>query len=98
MEYKRRVSLTNKLGLHVRPATLLAQRANSFSSEVSLEMNGKRVNAKSCIEILTLAAPPGTDLYVIATGEDAKKAVEELSALFETNFGEEKILDANNKK
>lgn len=90
MELRREVSVRNRLGLHVRPATLLAQKANSFKSDIFIEKDGLRVNAKSCIEILTVAATEGTKMYLVCRGADAKEAMSQLSKMFESAFGERK--------
>ncbi|MBI4243147.1 MAG: HPr family phosphocarrier protein [Planctomycetes bacterium] len=90
MELRKTLVLKNRMGLHVRPATLLAQKANFFKSNIFLERNGLRANVKSCIELLTLAAPPDTEFVLIANGEDAEQAIEALGKLFFDGFGEPK--------
>ena len=86
---ERRVTILNTLGLHVRPAQKFMETAVKFSSEVSVIMDGKRVNAKYHIDLLTLAAEPGTELTIRADGEDSAQAVESLARLVEDRFGEE---------
>lgn len=87
-EYERQAIIRNSLGMHVRPATKLAEKARQFSSEVSLIKDGTVVNAKSCIELLTLAAVEGTALTIRARGEDAREAVEAVHRLIDSGFGE----------
>lgn len=86
---ERKITLSNKLGLHVRPAALLAQKASSFSSEVRLVKNGQEVNAKSIMGVMGLAAEYGSSLIIKAWGEDEAQAVEGLVQLFESKFGED---------
>jgi len=81
--------LKNKLGLHARPCTMIVSLARNFGSEIYIEKldeNGKpvmKVNAKSLFALLTLTAPQGTRLRIIAEGPDAKDAVEALVKLIE---------------
>lgn len=76
-------SVTVKLrsGLHARPAALFVQQANKFSSDVFVEKQGKSVNAKSIMGIMSLAIGSGTDIIIRAEGTDAEKAVESLSEM-----------------
>jgi len=80
------VVLNDETGLHVRPASLFAKKAMEFVSSVHIEMNGRKVNAKSIMEILTLGAASGTRLTIIAQGEDAEKAIETLTGFVERGF------------
>ncbi len=80
------VILNDETGLHVRPASLFAKKAMGFDSSVHIEMNGRRVSAKSIMEILTLGAASGTELTIIAEGEDAEKAIETLTGFVERGF------------
>ncbi len=83
------VEVLNQLGLHARPATMVARTAMEFSSELTLERDGDSVNPRSLMGILMLAAGKGTRLTVRAIGEDAARAVAALVELFESKFGEE---------
>ncbi len=83
-EAERSVVLKNKYGLHARPATLIAQTAKPFSSEISLEKDGQVVDAKSIFGMLTLAAECGATLTLRARGEDANEAVAKLSSVIES--------------
>ena len=83
-----RIRITNRLGLHARPASRFAQLASQFQSQIWLERDGTSVDAKSILEVLTLACPQGTDLIVKAEGPDAISAVEALEQLVKKKFGE----------
>lgn len=83
------IEITNKLGLHARASAKLSHLANNFQSEVFLIYNGNKVNAKSLLGILTLAASVGTKITIEADGKDEEKAVEELVKLFAAKFDEE---------
>ncbi|WP_462326282.1 HPr family phosphocarrier protein [Desulfobaculum sp.] len=84
------VCVRNELGLHARPAARLAQEAQRFAAEITLTMDEQEVDAKSILDILTLAAPQGCDLVVRANGDDAAEALKTLTELFQTRFGEDK--------
>jgi phosphocarrier protein len=83
------VTVTNKLGIHARPAAALVQRVLTFQSDVFLLMNGNRVNAKSIMGLLTLAATKGTVITVQCKGPDAEAAFNAVKDLFESGFGEQ---------
>ncbi|MBC8078774.1 MAG: HPr family phosphocarrier protein [Gorillibacterium sp.] len=70
-----------KTGLHARPAALFVQEANKFSSEIFVEKDEKKVNAKSIMGIMSLAISTGTEIYISAEGADADQAVNALVAL-----------------
>lgn len=80
--------ISNKLGLHARASAKLTQVASSFESEVWLTRNGRRVNAKSIMGVMMLAAGKGASLSVEAVGEDAQAAIDAIRALFAGRFGE----------
>jgi phosphocarrier protein len=86
---KQDIEITNKLGLHARAAAKLSHLANTFSSQIFLIYNGDKVNAKSLLGILTLAASVGNSIMVIADGKDEKKAIEQIVDLFKNKFYEE---------
>lgn len=79
----------NSLGLHARPAMRLVQTVLPFKSEVYIAVNSHRVNAKSIMGLLTLAAAQGCRLVVTCTGPDAREALEAVRQLVESGFGEE---------
>lgn len=76
---RRPVIVKLKTGLHARPAALFVQEANRFSSEIFVEKDAKKVNAKSIMGIMSLAIGSGTEVYISAEGPDAEKAVEALA-------------------
>ena len=81
--------VTNKMGLHARPAAKLVQAANKFSScDVTFSKDGQDVNGKSIMGVLMLAAARGTSIDVRADGDDAQACVDAISALFERGFDE----------
>ncbi len=82
------VTVTNKLGLHARPSAKLTEAASQFTAEVWLTRNGKRINAKSILGVMMLAASCGSELLLEVDGEDEAAAVESLTALFAEGFGE----------
>lgn len=86
---ERTVTIRNKLGLHVRPASLFVERASKFKSDVYIIKDGERVNGKSIMGVLSLAAEQGSDLTIRAEGEDCEEAVKALSELVEEGFYEE---------
>ncbi|NOY81787.1 MAG: HPr family phosphocarrier protein [Kiritimatiellaeota bacterium] len=85
----RTFTLLNKLGLHARPASLLAQLAGKFRSEISVRRGDRVVDGKSILGLMTLGAGQGVSLTVEATGEDAAEALNALDRLFAERFHEE---------
>jgi phosphocarrier protein len=83
------VTIKNRAGIHARPAALLVQATKDFKCNVYLEKGGDRINAKSIMGIITLGAAYGTELKIIADGEDEEAAVESLVRLFDAKFEEE---------
>jgi len=75
-------------GLHARPADLLAREARKWQSRIELVAESQRVDGKSILDVLMLAAEAGTRLVVEATGPDAQQALEAIGHLFERNFNE----------
>jgi phosphocarrier protein len=82
------VVIPNRLGLHARPASRFAGLASEFDARILLIKNGKEVDGKSILEILTLASPKGSSLTIKAEGKDAEKAVNVLKTFVESGFGE----------
>ena len=82
------VEIINKLGLHARASAKLSQAASQFKSEVWLSKNGQRVNAKSIMGVMMLAASKGTTISVETSGEDEAQAMESLITLINNKFGE----------
>lgn len=87
MQAERTVTIANRHGLHVRPATKLAEMASKFKSAVTITKDGQTVSARSIIELLTLAAEFGTSLKVRAEGLDAVEAVDAVEKLVTSKFG-----------
>jgi phosphocarrier protein len=82
------ITITNKLGLHARASAKLTQLASKFKSEIFIARGARRVNAKSIMGVMMLAAGLGTTVTVDAEGADAERALEEIVALFADKFGE----------
>ena len=80
--------IQNQLGLHARPAALFVQMANQFKSEIEVQKGRTKVNGKSIMGIMTLAAGRGAQITIRVKGEDAAKAVQSLTKLIRGNFGE----------
>ena len=89
---KRVVRVENQLGLHARAAAKLVKLTARFKSDIKLSRlnNNQRIDAKSILGVLLLAAARGTELEVIVDGEDQEVAMEGIVALFEDRFGEKK--------
>ena len=85
---KQEVEIINKLGLHARASTKLTQTASQFSSEVWIDRNGRRVNAKSIMGVMMLAAGKGSIVTLEADGKDEQQAIEALVTLINDRFGE----------
>mgnify|MGYP001807304188 CR=1 FL=1 len=85
------VTISNRLGLHARPATALAELAGSFTAEIKLRRidTDHQVDAKSIMQLLMLAATRGTELEVTADGNDASEALAAIADLVSSHFGEE---------
>jgi len=85
---KQDLEIINKLGLHARASTKLTQTASKFTSEVWIEKSGRRVNAKSIMGVMMLAAAKGATVTLEANGEDEAQALDSLKALINDYFGE----------
>lgn len=85
---ERKIKITNKLGLHARPAALLVQTANKFTCDVEIRKGRQKVNGKSIMGIMTLAAESGSQIVIRTCGVDEAEAIDALEKLFATNFGE----------
>jgi phosphocarrier protein len=83
------VVIQNRAGIHARPSAMLVQTAKDFHSNIYLEKGNDRINGKSIMGILTLGAAFGTEIRVIAEGEDEQKALEAMINLFNRKFEEE---------
>jgi phosphocarrier protein HPr len=85
---QREITISNKLGLHARASAKLTKLAGSFSCEVWLSRNGRRVNAKSIMGVMMLAAGLGSTVSLETNGADEQAASDALVALFDDKFGE----------
>jgi phosphocarrier protein len=90
MTVKKTFTIKNELGLHARAAGRLVETANRFKSVIRLERDGRQVDGRSLLDILTLACPKGTRVVIRAEGEDAREAISAIERLIEDRFGEEK--------
>ncbi|MBA4742914.1 MAG: HPr family phosphocarrier protein [Azoarcus sp.] len=86
---RKEVEIINKLGLHARASAKLTQTASRFDSEVWMERDGRRVNAKSIMGVMMLAAAKGTTVVIDTEGADAGEAMQALEELIADRFGEE---------
>jgi phosphocarrier protein len=86
---ERIVTVVNRAGIHARPASLLVSVTKDFKSNVYFEQGANRINAKSILGIITLGAVYGSEIKVIAEGEDENEAVERLARVFASKFEEE---------
>lgn len=82
------IEIINKLGLHARASSKLVQLANSFKSNIFIERNGRKANAKSIMSLMMLAASKGSEISLICNGEDELEAQEKIIELFANRFGE----------
>jgi len=83
------LTITNALGLHARPAALFVRTASGFTCDLFVEREGIRVNGKSIMGIMMLAAEQGAEITIEADGSDAEACVNALSALVESGFSED---------
>lgn len=86
---QRDFTISNKLGLHARPSAQLTQVASRFASEVWIAKGGRRVNAKSIMGVMMLAAGCGSVVTVDAAGADEAEALDAVGALIASGFGED---------
>ena len=85
---KSSITISNKLGLHARASAKLTKLAGSYASDVFLSRNGRRVNAKSIMGVMMLAAGLGSEIEIEVDGPDEQAAMDALRALIEGKFGE----------
>ena len=89
LKVTKEVVVVNKLGIHARPAAMFVKIASRFTSDIFVEKDGERVNGKSIMGLMMLAAGPGCKILVEADGSDAPQAVTELEALLKRKFDED---------
>ncbi len=87
--YSETIIIQNKTGLHARPAATFVQTASKFKSNITIETETKKGNAKSMLSLLSIGAAKGTSVKISAEGEDEEQAVKALIALIQTKFGED---------
>jgi phosphocarrier protein len=85
---EKKVKIVNKAGMHTRPASAIVKIASKYKSDFYIVKNNFRINGKSIIGVMTLAAEQGSELTLELDGEDEVKASEELVKFFEDGFGE----------
>jgi phosphocarrier protein HPr len=85
---KTNVIIINRLGLHARASAKLTKLASSFACDVFMSRNGRRINAKSIMGVMMLAAGMGTEVEIETDGEDESKAMQALLGLIKERFGE----------
>ena len=83
------ITISNRAGIHARPAAFLVQTTKDFNCNIYFEKGQNRINAKSIMGVITLGASYGTEIKIIAEGEDEQTAVQTLVRLFESKFEEE---------
>ena len=86
---EKKYTITDEMGLHARPATVLVNTAGKFASEITLEYNGKTVNLKSIMGVMSLGVPHKAEITINAEGEDASEAIDALTkTLAEQNLAQ----------
>ena len=85
----RELVVTNKMGIHARPAAMFVKVASKFDADVFVEKDGERVNGKSIMGLMMLAAGPGSTLLIEIKGKDASQAFTEIEALIANKFDEQ---------
>ena len=83
------LTVVNKLGMHARPAAMFVKTANRFTCDIFVEKDGEKINGKSIMGLMMLAAGPGSKLMLHVCGTDAAQAIAELEALVNRKFDEE---------
>jgi len=89
LKITKEITVSNKLGIHARPAAMFVRTANKFECDVFVEKDGERVNGKSIMGLMMLAAGPGSRLVLYVEGDDANKALVELESLVKRKFDED---------
>ena len=88
MEHVKKVKVANRLGLHARAAAQIAKTAMDFDSDLYISLDGKEVDGKNLLSILSLGAGTGAEIVLRAVGEDSAELIEAVSKLFSLRFGE----------
>jgi phosphocarrier protein HPr len=85
---ERTFTITDDTGVHARPATLLVNKAGQYESEVELHYNGKTVNLKSIMGVMSLGVPKGAEIKVTAEGNDEEQALDGIGQVIKEHLGE----------
>jgi len=85
----REITILNKSGIHARPAAMFVKIANRFGSDIFVEKDGEKINGKSIMGLMMLAAGPGSKVTLLAKGTDAPQAIAELEQLVQRKFDED---------
>lgn len=88
MSISRNIEIINKLGLHARAAAQFVQLASSFASHIEIEKDNRRVNGKSIMGVMMLAASKGSNVSLHADGEDEEESIDKLEELINNRFNE----------
>lgn len=86
---QKKVVVSNRLGLHTRPCSLLVKAANQYKSDFLIKKDNREINGKSILNLMTLVAVQGTELELIANGEDEQQLLGAIENLFVSNFDED---------
>ncbi|MDR3247888.1 MAG: HPr family phosphocarrier protein [Treponema sp.] len=86
---EQKITVSNRAGIHARPAALVVQTIKNFKSNIFIQKENDKINAKSIMGVITLGAAYGTELTITADGEDEAEAVAALVHLFESKFEED---------
>jgi phosphocarrier protein len=89
MQQSREIVIVNKLGMHARAAAKFVQLASTSACEIEVERNGQRVNGKSIMGVMMLAASKGSSITIHANGDDAEESINQLEKLIRNRFGED---------
>jgi len=87
--FSKELTISNKLGIHARPAALFVKAANRFACDIFVEKDGEKINGKSIMGLMMLAAGPGSKVILYVKGADASAAIAELEALVQRKFDED---------
>src|SRR5712692_10550614 len=87
--FTKEITVSNKLGIHARPAALFVKTANRFACDILVEKDGEKINGKSIMGLMMLAAGPGSKLTIHVHGHDASQALAELEMLIKRKFDED---------
>ncbi|MEI6195895.1 MAG: HPr family phosphocarrier protein [Verrucomicrobiota bacterium] len=87
--FTKELTVVNKQGIHARPAAMFVKTANRFACDIFVEKDGEKINGKSIMGLMMLAAGPGSKLTIHANGNDGPQAIAEIEALLKRKFDED---------